>query len=182
MENKPLDQAVSENAERMLGKTLITALVDEIRALPDTWQKMSADSQDQVLMRLTANIEHQVGRAIRILATRDAPTVNAVLESVTIKDGAKLTLKVGAIGEAMHQLIDAQGAQVMVTLVDPETYTKSAHDVAPDADEPELPLGGQGDGEGMPSSEEPGTFSGTDQEERREDDPPADPLPGSGPL
>lgn len=160
MENK--DRPVDEVAERTLGKTLLTALVDEIRALPDVWQKLNADRQAETLDRLTANIEHQVGRAIRILATRDAPTVNATLESVTIKDGAKLTLKVGAIGEAMHQLIDAQGAQVMVTLIDPETYTKSASEVQPDADEPELPLGGQGD-EGGEGGDEP---FGPDQEQR----------------
>lgn len=140
-----MQDVVTDVAARTLGKALLQALKDEIAAVPDVWQKMTSAAQAPVLDRLAARIEHEVGRAIRILAAGDRPTITATLESVTIKEGAKLALKVGTISEELHVLLDQVGSAVLVTLIDPETYTKSASEVQPDADEPELPLGGEGD-------------------------------------
>jgi hypothetical protein len=159
-----------ELARRNLGKSLLVALVDELRAAPDVWQKCSEAQQEAVLERLTARITHEAGRAIITLQSADLPSVKGTLESVTIKDGAKLTIKVGLLSPSLHDVIDATGATVIVVLADPEQFTASAEDVQPDADQPSLPLAGE---EGIdpdappPSSgEEAELEDGGDQEQR----------------
>ena len=93
--------------ESLLGD-LMHSMLDEVKAIPDVWQKLPQYKQDQVLARIEGRSRTILGR---------------VVESVTVKDGIKAVLAVSRSSPQRHDLVDAQGSAVMIVIADAEPYT-----------------------------------------------------------
>lgn len=123
-----------------LGKSLMRVLLDHIRSLPEQWHKISERRQEELLESLGDSVHAAVQHGARALMAAGFPHVAATLDSVTIKDGVKATV----IFDRSEADIDAISHQVkrqlVLVLVDPETYGQGVYDFEADADQPGLPL------------------------------------------
>lgn len=108
--------------ESLLGD-LMHSMLDEVKAIPDVWQKLPQYKQDQVLARLEGRARTILGRVVEIIAADARPSIPANVESVTVKDGIKAVLAVSRSSPQRHDLVDAQGSAVMIVIADAEPYT-----------------------------------------------------------
>lgn len=72
--------------ESLLGD-LMHSMLDEVKAIPDVWQKLPQYKQDQVLARIEGRSRTILGRVVEIIAADARPSIPANVESVTVKDG-----------------------------------------------------------------------------------------------
>ena len=70
-----------------VGKDLLSALVTEIKLLPDTWPKIPQKKQDDIIDRLRERVDSQVKMAVHLLAAEGRTVVAGDLDQITIKDG-----------------------------------------------------------------------------------------------
>ncbi|WP_211091446.1 hypothetical protein [Pseudothauera rhizosphaerae] len=106
-----------------IGKDLLSALVTEIKLLPEPWQKLSEAKQNDIIDRLRARVEHNVGMAVHVLAAQGRATVVGDLEQIVIKDGVKATLKFSPAAPSLHELYEAQGKAVLVIVAAAADHT-----------------------------------------------------------
>lgn len=125
--------------ETMLGD-LMQSIIDEMKAMPDVWPKLSESKQDQVIYRVECMSRRVVGKAVEIIAADARPSIAAVVESVTVKDGIKAVLTVSRTSSQRHELVDAQGSAVMIVIADAEPYTGGEKPKS-ERDQGTLPLG-----------------------------------------
>jgi hypothetical protein len=85
-----------------LGKDLLSALVTEIKLLPDPWVKLSKKKQDDVIDRLRSRVESNVKMAVHLLAAEGRTVVAGDLDQITIKDGVKAVVKFGFGAANLH--------------------------------------------------------------------------------
>lgn len=129
-----------ELAEETLGRDLMQVLLQEIRALPDVWPKLSENRQAGVIDRVRAAVDSTVRRTVKILAARDLPAISGVLESVAIKEGIKATFKVSQFDPLRHELIDQTGKVCMLVVATHDDYTAAMSEIKPDPDQHGLDL------------------------------------------
>lgn len=102
---------------------LMHSILDEVKAIPDVWQKLPQYKQDQVLARVEGRSRTIIGRIVEIIAADARPSIPASVESVTVKDGIKAVLAVSRSSAQRHDLVDAQGSSVLIVIADAEPYT-----------------------------------------------------------
>lgn len=124
-------------AETMAGD-LLMALIDEMRTAPDVWAKMPEKQQGEIIDRLRDRVTWNVEQAVALIASDDRPTVAAIVESVTFKDGVKAVLKMSC-SEGAHHLADAEGDKVLVVISGADQYTGGTEGVEPDPDQTSIP-------------------------------------------
>lgn len=125
--------------ESLLGD-LMHSMLDEVKAIPDVWQKLPQYKQDQVLARIEGRSRTILGRVVEIIAADARPSIPANVESVTVKDGIKAVLAVSRSSPQRHDLVDAQGSAVMIVIADAEPYTGGEKPKS-ERDQGTLPLG-----------------------------------------
>lgn len=103
-------------AETMHGD-LMSAILDEVKALDMPWHLQSQNDQQDIIERVDNRVRALVARCVEIIASNARPTITATLESVTVKDGIKAQLTMSRAAVQRHDLIDAQGSQVMLVIV-----------------------------------------------------------------
>lgn len=139
-----------------LGKDLLSALVVEIKMLPDTWVKLSQKKQDDILDRLRNRVDTSVKMAVHLIASQGRTVVVGDLDKITIKDGAQALIKIGKSVAALQDLAEAQGKAVMLVLNGDEGFTSGMEEVRGEADQRAFDLGKEytdGDGDGMPGAD-----------------------------
>ncbi|QLG87676.1 H-NS histone family protein [Chitinibacter bivalviorum] len=135
-----------------VGKDLLNALMQEIRLLPDVWQKLSKAKQDDVIDRLRNRVESNIKMAVHTLASAGRTVVAGDLEQITIKDGVKAVVKFGASTPNLHQLYEASSKAVLVVVANPGDHTGGMDEVTGESDQRGLDLGHEyhdNDGGGM---------------------------------
>lgn len=100
---------------REMGRALIDAAMTEIKLQQRPWEAMTADQQSEVLERVSSQVRHAVGNALRQLATRGATHITCELEQITVKKAAKLTLTLPR-GEVAEDLLEAVGQAVILVI------------------------------------------------------------------
>lgn len=117
-------------------------LVDRIRQLPKVWGEMTQEEQTEIINAAITAGNATVRNAVSLIAKDGRPTITALCESVTVKDGIKAVLSLSKSDELRHALVDSQGQTVLIVVVDAENYIGSRGDLKPDAPptEPGLPL------------------------------------------
>ncbi|ACR28672.1 DNA translocase FtsK [Burkholderia glumae] len=147
---------MSENVLNMtaatIGKDLLSAVVTELKLLPDVWVKLSENKQNDVIDRLRACVEHNVKMATHLIASDGRVTVQGDLEQLTIKDGVKATVKFSSAAPNLHDLYDAQGKAVLLVVANPAEHTGGMDEVRGEADQRSMDLGREytdDDGDGM---------------------------------
>lgn len=147
----PEAQAVLGMAAETVGKDLLSALVTEIKLMPDVWPKLSQFKQQDVIDRLRSRVETNVRMAVHLIASEGRSTVVGDLESVAIKDGIKATFIVSKGNESRHDLFDAVGKACLLIVADVRDFTAGMGDVKGEPDQRamdglEPDDGGAGDG------------------------------------
>lgn len=128
---------VAEIAELTMRGDLVSALIDELKAAPDCWQKMSQQQQDDTIWRITQRVDRNVAEAVRIIAADGRKVITSTLEQITAKDGIKAVCVLGKHDPNRHELLDSVGKAVLIVVADTEQY-KGGDIPKGDADQPEL--------------------------------------------
>jgi len=141
-----------EMTSQTIGKDLLSALVTELKLLPDVWVKISQSKQDYIINRLHARVEHAVKMAVHLIASDGRTVIQGALDQVVIKDGAKATIKIGRSAESLHDLYESQGRAVLIVVAGHQQYTGGMDEIRGESDQRGLDLGREytdEDGEGM---------------------------------
>lgn len=153
MDEKTERQALLGMAAETVGKDILGALVQEIRMLPDVWEKMSEAKQNDVIDRLRSRVENAVKMAVHLIASNGRTVVVGDLEQITIKDGVKATIKFSSSSPSLPSLYEAQGKAVMVTVGSAAEFTGGMDEVQGESDQRAMDLGHEydpdSDGKGM---------------------------------
>lgn len=136
------EQTIPEFAAHNMGKEILNFMVQEFRAMPDVWQKLSEEKQASVLERARIRIEGIVERAVSIIAEDGKISVVADLESCAIKDEIKAVFKVsrGNPIEDLHELFGSVNRPCLLVVADSSRLLGGMHDVRPDPNQPQLQL------------------------------------------
>lgn len=135
-----------------LGKDLLSALVTEIKLLPDPWQKLSKAKQDDVIDRLRARVESNVKMAVHMLAAEGRVTIAGDLDQITIKDGVKAVVKFGTGAANLHELYDVAGKAILLVVANAADHTGGMNEITGESDQRAMDLGHEyhdNDGGGM---------------------------------
>lgn len=133
-EETPPAEPIELIAETLLGE-LLKATVEEIKAAPDVWQKLSERAQQDVIDRMTAKLATLLQRAVELIASDARPTIVADVESVTFKDGIKAVVTCSKANPARHELADAAGCTVLLVIADAGAYLGGTEVVQADPDQ-----------------------------------------------
>lgn len=143
---------VREMTASTIGKDILQALVQEMKLLPDAWQKLSQAKQDDVIDRLRARVEHNVRMAVHMLAAQGRTVVHGDLDQITIKDGVKAQIKFSSATQNLHELYGASGKAVLVVVASEDEFTAGMDEIAGEPDQRAMDLGHEyhdNDGGGM---------------------------------
>lgn len=143
-------------AEGGAAAALLRALVDEVRTLPDVWQKIPEAQQQQIIDRLSIEVRRQTRELLRAVAAMDFGHFDGSLESLTVKDGVKAVLKLPAVGPLEHLLAQVGGSATLV-IASSDALEEGLEKVRADADQPDLPLEDE-----LPEDTDPGVRTAED--------------------
>ncbi|XLV70937.1 hypothetical protein ACKZDW_02230 (plasmid) [Ralstonia syzygii subsp. celebesensis] len=130
MSQSPEFKATMNMTAQTLGKDLLSALVLELKMLPDTWPKLSQKKQDDIIERLRSRVDASVKMAVHLIAANGRTVVQGDLDKITIKDGAQALIKIGKSATALHDLAESQGKAVLLVLSgDESAYTSGMDEV-----------------------------------------------------
>ncbi|MBB2918295.1 Rmf/CrpP family protein [Cupriavidus alkaliphilus] len=139
-----------------VGKDLLSALVLEMKMLPDTWVKLSQKKQDDIISRLRDRVDASVKMAVHLIAANGRTVLQGDLDKVTIHNGTQATVKFGKAAPGLLELAAAQGQAVLLVVSgNPEAFTAGMGEVRGESDQRGLNLGKEytdGDGDGMPDA------------------------------
>lgn len=139
MQSETIEEMDSvEVAKQTMIGDLVQAALDELKAAPNVWQKMSQAKQDEVIERLTHRVVHNVTQAIHIIASDDRPVIRAALEQITVKNGVKAVLQLSKKDPAFHDLADATGEEVLIVLPHVEEYANQETGIAGEPDQNDI--------------------------------------------
>ena len=134
-----LDADVEIARETMLGD-LMKVCLDEIRAAPDVWPKLSQEKQEDVIDRVERRVSAAVREAVEIIAAKGRIAIAATLEQVTVKDGIKAVVTLSRSDSRRHELIDACGQNLLLVVADATEHMGGAGVHKPEPDQPGLPI------------------------------------------
>jgi hypothetical protein len=102
---------------------LLRALVDELRRQSKPWQALTATQQEAIIERFHVGVGKAIVDAVKIIAGDGRAAIVAKLEQAVIKDaGIKATLALSQNDPGRHDLTDAVGKQVLLSVVDVSPY------------------------------------------------------------
>lgn len=105
-----------EISERFMYGDLMKVVLAEIKQMQVAWVMLPEKEQQKVLDRLDDRMREIVKQAVRIVAGKSRPTVQADIESVTYKDGIKVVLTMSKQQADRHAISDAVGDMVLMVL------------------------------------------------------------------
>lgn len=117
------DNASVEIAAETMRGDLVSMLIDELKAAPDCWQKLSQAQQDDVIWRATRRVESSVRAAVNIIAADGRKVITSTLEQITAKDGIKAVCVLGKHDPNRHELLDSVGKAVLIVVADCDEYS-----------------------------------------------------------
>jgi hypothetical protein len=136
-----------------IGKDLLSALIIELRLLPEPWPKLSKKKQDAIIERLRDRVKSNIEHAVVTLAAQGRTVVAGELDQITIKDGVKAVVKFGANSGNLNELYEAAGQAVLFVVANIEKHTEGMNEIQGEADQRAMDLGHEydpnGDGKGM---------------------------------
>lgn len=130
-----------EMTANTIGRDLLSALVAELKLLPQPWVKLSQSKQDDIIDRLRDRVDANIKMAVHLIASEGRTVVQGDLDQVTIKDGAKVVIKIGRGAESLHDLYDSQGKAVLIVVADSQPHTGGMGQVRGEANQRAMNLG-----------------------------------------
>ncbi len=101
--NKPVDfteeaKAILNMTSQSVGKDLLSALIDEIRTLPEPWHKLSEQKQADIIERCGKRVDYNVKRAVHLIASDGRIVVAGDVDQIVMKAQEDLKRIVGNSG------------------------------------------------------------------------------------
>jgi len=150
--NTAQPQNTSEIAANTLAKDLLSALVTEIKLLPNVWPKLVQDQQDEIIDRLRERVISGVAQAVNIISSQGKIAIAGELEQILVKDGAKATIKIERNAQSLHDLCEMQAQRIFIVCADHLQYLNGIHDIQGEPDQRSFDMGHEytdTDGAGM---------------------------------
>ena len=120
---------------------LVKCIVDELKLVDKPWQQLSEEHQGEILDRLTKRTRTMIDDCVSIISAGDAVSVDAIVDTVTFKKGAKIVLKAtDADGPSILDLASHTDGQVKVVIVDASMFGRD-ESTMPEADPDQKDLG-----------------------------------------
>jgi hypothetical protein len=164
-----------EMALKTLRGDLRDALLEVFKHRPKPWSACSEMEQRDIAGALDYVAEKLINKAARIIASEGSDAVSATLESVTMKDGLKITAKAVFSIDAAEMLAGAQGGEILIVSSDSRRMMRHRAPVMIDKDQPELIGGDEGDlvnaGDAATVGEQAAADFAADNAEAGADDP-----------
>lgn len=156
-------------AKETLTGDLRDKLLEDMRNLPDVWQKLNEKAQQEQIDRATAQAEDLVNQAVKLVASGGRKTVPAKLEKLTLKDGCKVEMTCSAswIGE----LAPVLNNDVLIVTNSNDEFQGQKAPAKADPDQADMfnkEYDENADGEGIPDPEETDSDSEENTEENEE--------------
>lgn len=151
-ENHPAGEAShpKKSTEDIARETLTGDLRDIIIDIVKTtknlkpWKDMKESEQKELVAKIENRTEHAIKKAVRHIAADGRKTVSGTLEQITVKDGLKCVITLPKHSDMRHSVIDAQGATVLMVVVDDSRFKGEKGPVKTDKDQPDLPVADKG--------------------------------------
>lgn len=139
------EEVASFEAYELLGRDLLELVMQELKAMPDVWQKLSEDRQADVIDRATRSIKEAARDAINLIVSNGFERVSAQVDGVQIKDDIKATLKVYRHNNAssLDELYQAHGQDILIVLASAQDFDARMEEIVADPDQPELDIPGE---------------------------------------
>lgn len=126
-ENTPLE--LIELTADTLGRDLLNTVIDELHKAKFAWAELSELQQNQSIDRLRQQCRNIISSGLNVLFRGAYPACEATLDSITVKGGLQVKLKIAKGARNWHDVIDAEGAKVLLVIADPDQYTEHMNDV-----------------------------------------------------
>lgn len=136
-------QAAIDLSVSTLGKDLMALVLQEIKALPNVWQKLSEHQQNEVIDRVRDCVDYATKRTVTLIASQGCQKVVGDLDKITIAAGKKqavITLARDNENDAVHELYDSEGDVVMIVLASPDAFTGGMGEIRGEPDQREMEL------------------------------------------
>lgn len=147
-----------------LGKSLLQGLIQEIRIMPDVWQKLSEAKQTDVIERLEQQVRNAATIAVHTIAGAERETVYGKLESIAAKDKMKAVIVVNHSSPNKHDLLDAVNEDCLLIIGGAAEFLDGMKDVKADPDQSPLDLNG-----GDQDMQDPSAWGNGQEQEEAED-------------
>jgi hypothetical protein len=131
--------AAADPAVDRMGGELLKALVDEVRTLPAQWSKLTEVQQTMAIARLRSAVRAETEKALFLLAKGQHKAATVKIDSLTVKDGAKVVLQ--ASEAAARDVLGYVGINAVLVMCNPDQYFAGKVEIKTDQDQPGLPLG-----------------------------------------
>ncbi len=127
-----------EIARETIAGDLRHETLEVIRHIKKPWEQMSEAEQAELIENVNKRVRHLVFKACAIIAADGKKPIIGTLESAAVKDAIKLTVKVPKTDEQRHDLIDAAGGSVLISIIDSQPYQGEQTPDVPDKDQGDL--------------------------------------------
>jgi len=119
------------------------AMLEELEAAQDVWQKLPEKAQEDVIERLQAKAAKMIRQAVTLVANQGFESCRASVEQVVFKDGVKVVMQTRD-NRGAHNLADLTNQSVVIIFADPDCYVNGGEMPAAEADQADL-LEGEND-------------------------------------
>ncbi|MHB0820093.1 cell division protein FtsK [Stutzerimonas stutzeri] len=140
-----------------LGRSLLEGLIQEIRIMPNVWQKLPEKKQTEIIERLERQVRNAATIAVHTISGGERETVYGKLESVAVKDKMKAVLVVNPNSPHKHDLLDAVNQDCLIIIGGAGDFLHGTDEVQADPDQNPLDLNG-----GDADLSEPGAWNRDD--------------------
>jgi hypothetical protein len=136
MEDREIKSMVAET----LTGDMRDHVLDIMKHAPNVWQKMSEAQQRDAVINIEERVESVIKEAVSLISSRcNQSVIQAQVEKVENgKDNIKTVLKVQKSCEYRHELFDAQGDVVLLTVTEVSGVGTEKTKAEIDKDEPSL--------------------------------------------
>lgn len=128
---------ILEMTSETIGIDLLKALIQEIKLMPNVWDKLSEQKQEDIITRIRKRVENNVRMAVHTIASENRTTCIADLDSISIKDDVKAIFRVskGNAIEHLQALYDSVGKACLLVVVNPSDHLSGMDEVRADPDQ-----------------------------------------------
>ncbi|MES2218371.1 MAG: hypothetical protein V4501_08160 [Pseudomonadota bacterium] len=132
--------AVAAMTAETVGVDLLSALVAEVKLLPDVWEKLPQLKQEDLIERLRNRVAENVKQAVHLISSANRITVSATLDSITISGGTKATLKIDMHNDpsSLQELFGSVKKPCLIIVAPPADHMGDMKEVKGDPNQPDI--------------------------------------------
>jgi len=140
--SKRLNKAIEVAKATMLGdlRDVLINIQKNPKLTGKPWSELKEGEQREIAGMIENQVRTSIVRAIDIIASEGRKHIKVQLKQVTVKDGLKGVFECSKSHELRHDLMDAQGDNVLVVFTSSEKYLGETGKVKIDKDQKSLPV------------------------------------------